>query len=196
MLSLPSSSRPSAPVLSARLNQLLNRLSSTLTTLHKMASNAHVLANHGSTQGQTLRSHLNPVGADLRREHERAPGWRSAVDKAGHFLVGGDPSKSELIARDLRLTEYTIASLSDMVKDLEGSRSAIKGFRDQIGFFDASMMGFHLGAGEHVGIGAEEEVRVLNEVVEGFGKAVGRAKIRSIKGDVEEAEEEVRGIEG
>jgi len=98
------------------------------------------------------------------------------VDKANHFFVGGDPTKSELIARDLRLTDLTINSLSTLVRDLESSRSGIKGFRDQIGFFDASMMGFHLGAGAHVGMGPEEEVRMLAEVVDEFGTAVGRAK--------------------
>ena len=91
-------------------------------------------------------------------------------------MVGGEPTKSELIARDLRLTDLTIRSLSGLVDDLEESRLGIKGFRDQIGFFDASMMGYHLGAGEHVGIGPEEEVRMLAEVVEELGASVGRAK--------------------
>lgn len=176
VLSLPSTQRPRPEQLSKRLNALLNRLSSTLTSLHKRASTAHQLAQRGSNQGQSLRSNINTIGADLRKAHERSPGWRSAVDKANHFLVGGDPTKSELIARDLRLTELTITSLSDLVRDLEDSRLGIKGFRDQIGFFDASMMGFHLGAGEHVGIGPEEEVKMLAQVVEEFGSAVGRAK--------------------
>lgn len=63
-----------------------------------------------------------------------------------------------------------------MVRDLEETRLGIKGFRDQIGFFDASMMGFHLGAGEHIGVGVEEEVQVLSRVVAEFERAIGRAK--------------------
>ena len=102
------------------------------------------------------------------------------MDKATHFVKGGEPSKSELLARDLQITDIAISSLNDLVLGLEHSRSSIKGFRDQIGYFDASMMGFHLGASESVGIGPEEEVRVLGEVVEEFGKAIGRAKERGL----------------
>ena len=176
MLSLPAAQRPSPEQLSKRLNDLLNRLSNTLTSLHKRASSAHQLAQRGSKQGQSLHLSVQTIGGQLRKEHERAPGWRSAVDKANHFLVGGEPTKSELIARDIRLTDLTITSLSGLVDDLEKSRRGIRGFRDQIGFFDASMMGYHLGAGEHVGIGPEEEVRMLAEVVEELGASVGRAK--------------------
>ena len=42
------------------------------------------------------------------------------------------------------------------------------------------MMGFHLGASEAVGLGPEEEVRVLGEVVEEFGRAIGRARERGL----------------
>ncbi len=89
-------------------------------------------------------------------------------------------SKSERLHQDLTITDLTISSLSDLVRDLERSRSSIKGFRDQIGYFDSSMMGFHLGASEAVGLGPEEEVRVLGSVVEEFGRAIGRAKERGL----------------
>jgi hypothetical protein len=98
------------------------------------------------------------------------------LDAAKHLVVGGDPTKEQLISRDLRLTDETIGSISTLVHDLEETRLGIKGFRDQIGFFDASMMGFHLGAGEHIGVGVEEEVQVLSRVVAEFERAIGRAK--------------------
>ena len=176
ILSLPARARPQPEVLSERLNTLLNRLSNTLGQLHNKATSAHALAQRGSNKGQTLRTNLNQAGADLRREHEREPGWKLAVSKANRFVMGGDPSKAELIARDLSLTELTITSISSLVRSLEETRSGIKGFRDQIGFFDASMMGFHLGAGEHIGLGPEEEIRILSDVVQEFGQAVGRVK--------------------
>jgi len=155
---------------------VLKRLSDTLSNLHTHASKAHILAQRGSVQGQSLRTELNTIGADLRRAHERAPGWRPALDAAKHLVVGGDPTKEQLISRDLRLTDETIGSISTLVRDLEETRLGIKGFRDQIGFFDASMMGFHLGAGEHIGVGVEEEVQVLSRVVAEFERAIGRAK--------------------
>ena len=82
----------------------------------------------------------------------------------------------ELIRRDVKITRNTIDSLSTLLQDLQRSRIAIKGFRDQIGYFDASMMGFHLGASSEGGIGPEEELRVLAEVVDDFGQSVGLAR--------------------
>jgi hypothetical protein len=38
------------------------------------------------------------------------------------------------------------------------------------------MVGYHLGAGEHVGVGPEDEIEMLAEVVAELGRSVGRAK--------------------
>ena len=163
-------------VLSSRLNTLLNRLSETLADLHRLTTRAHTTATRGSDQGNRLRTHLGQINADLVRQHEVEPGWKAAVEKAQHFFVGGEPSKMALIRRDVKITRQTIDSLSTIIQDLEISRTMIKSFRDQIGQFDASMMGFHLGASEKHGIGPEEELRVLAEVVGEFGRSIGRAK--------------------
>ena len=179
-LSLPPSQRQTPSVLADSLNNILNRLHSALGDLHRSASRANVVASRGSEKGRQVRDHLRSVGASLARESQLQPGWKHAVDRAGHFFVGGEPTKSELLARDLAITEVAISSLGDLVRGLEHSRSSIKGFRDQIGYFDASMMGFHLGASEAVGLGPEEEVRVLGEVVEEFGRAIGRARERGL----------------
>lgn len=162
------------------LNSQLNRLHGKLGELHHAASRANQVASRGSEKGRQVSNHLRSVGANLAREHHLQPGWKHAVDRTSHFFVGGELSKSELLSRDLAITEIAINSLNDLVHGLEHSRSSIKGFRDQIGYFDASMMGFHLGASEASGIGPEEEVRVLGEVVEEFGRAIGRAKERGL----------------
>ena len=179
-LTLPPSNRPTSSALATILNSQLGRLHSALGDLHRAASRANIVAARGSEKGRLVRNHLRSVEAGLQRVHQREPGWKQAVDRAGHFFVGGDPSKSELIGRDLDITEIAISTLGDVVHGLEHSRSSIKGFRDQIGYFDASMMGFHLGASEAVGVGPEEEVRVLGDVVEEFGRSIGRAKQRAL----------------
>lgn len=157
----------------------MDRLTKTLAKLHTATSSAHALAALGSRKGLGLREQLSNVESDLRREQSREPGWKHAVEVANHFFVGGDLSKSARLRKDLEITRVVTAGLSAMVTSLETTRSSIKGFRDQIGFFDASMMGFHLGAGDHVGIGPEEELRILSEVVESFGKSVGNVKSRN-----------------
>lgn len=175
-LRAPPASRQSTHQLSARLNTLLRRLGDSLDKLHSSASNAFILAQKGSTTGQTLRTRLNPVVEDLRGQHERAPGWKLAVDKSKHFLTGGEISKAERISRDLAITQETIQSISGLVRGLEESRLGIKTFVSQIGYFQASMMGFHLGAGEQMGMGPEEEIEMLAQVVGELGRSVGRAK--------------------
>ena len=176
VLSLPPAQHPSSSVLSSRLNTLLNRLSETLTDLHRLTSHAHATAIRGSDQGNRLFTHLKHINADLERQRDVDPAWKYAVDKVNHFFVGGEPSKMELIRRDVKITRSTIGSLSTLLQDLQRSRIAIKGFRDQIGYFDASMMGFHLGASSEGGIGPEEELRILADVVDDFGQSVGLAR--------------------
>lgn len=46
------------------------------------------------------------------------------------------------------------------------------------------MVGFHLGAGEHVGIGPEEEIETLAQVVAELGRSVGRAKHPVLEAEV------------
>jgi hypothetical protein len=174
-LSQPAKTRQSPADLSRRLNSLLNKLSDNLSTLQSQATQSHTLAIKGSVAGQQVSQELYSLRTDLKRVTDLQPGWKSAQDKAKHFFLGGEPSPTELVARDLRLAELTIEGLSDLVHGLEGTRAGIKAFRDQIGFFDASMMGYHLGASIS-GVDAGEEVEVLAGVVAEFGRAIGRAK--------------------
>ena len=180
---MPPANRLSPIALAETLNKQLNRLHTALDDLHRAASRANIVASRGSEKGRQVRDYLQSIEITLRRAHEREPGWKNAIEKANHFFVGGEPSKFELVKRDLKITEVAIYSLRDLVLGLEKTRSNIRSFRNQIGFFDASMMGFHMGAGEGIGIGPEEEVRVLGEVVEEFGRAIGRAKDRSLSAD-------------
>lgn len=147
--------------------------------LHELASRAYTIAQRGSLQGQHLHSNLNLIVADLKEAHESAPGWKLMADKANRFFVGGELSKVERIAKDLVITNTAFTSLSSSVRDLERTRMGIKEFKDQIGYFDTNLMGFHLGSGEHMGMGPEDEIRVLAQVVEEFGTSIGRVKARS-----------------
>ncbi|WVQ82840.1 hypothetical protein IAT38_004973 [Cryptococcus sp. DSM 104549] len=188
LLSQPPSTRPSSEALAAKLHTLLLRLSSTLDTLHDLTGTSVLHASRASTLGQDLSLHLHTTHSSLLAEHNRAPPWRKYVDKSAHLVRGGEPSKNELIARDLELTGATIKNLGSLQRQLEGTRQLVKSFRDQIGMFDASMMGFHLGASEEMGLGPEEEVRILAGVVGELGRAVGRAKGRWVEDDVLEIE--------
>nr|XP_018266084.1 uncharacterized protein I303_00053 [Kwoniella dejecticola CBS 10117]OBR88242.1 hypothetical protein I303_00053 [Kwoniella dejecticola CBS 10117] len=176
LLSRPPSSRPSSSIISSKLHSLLLRLSNELDSIYTLTSTAAQQASRASEQGQGLYTELNRKATGLQYERDRSPGWKRVYDKSAHFLVGGEPSKAELVDRDLRITTKTIGNIRALSRNLEETRTKVKVYRDQIGMFGASMMGFHLGSSEDVGLGPEEEVRVLNEVVEGLARSVGMAK--------------------
>ncbi|WVQ94388.1 hypothetical protein IAU59_001467 [Kwoniella sp. CBS 9459] len=177
-LSSPESTRPSSDVISRKLHTLLLRLSEALDSIHALTTTSARHASQASAHGQGLYTHLSRTATGLKYERDRSPGWKRVYDKSAHFLVGGEPSKTELIDRDLSLTTSTISNIRSLSRHLEETRTKVKVFRDQIGLFEASMMGFHLGANEEAGLGPEEEVRILGAVVDELGRAVGSAKDR------------------
>ncbi|WRT63146.1 uncharacterized protein IL334_000049 [Kwoniella shivajii] len=185
LLSLPPGSRPETTIISRKLHSLLLRLSTELDSIYSLTSTAAQHASHASSHGQGLDTELSRTANGLKYEADRSPGWKRVYDKSAHFLVGGEPSKTELLDRDLRLTTKTIGNIRALSRSLEETRTKIKVYRDQVGMFGASMMGFHLGAGEEVGLSPEEEVRILGEVVEGLGRAVGMAKEEAKSGRIE-----------
>ena len=153
----------------------MTRLSTRLDALETKTASAFHLATFASAQGQDLQISLRYINEDLRREKSLSPGWKRMYDSTSHFLLGGEPSKSALIDRDLKLTQHTILTLGDLAHRLEDSRTATKNFRDQLGDFEAGVMGFHLGA-EPAGMSTEEEIGVLSGVVEELGNSVGAVK--------------------
>ncbi|WWC97640.1 hypothetical protein V866_004524 [Kwoniella sp. B9012] len=185
LLSLPPSTRPTSTVLSRKLHSLLLRLSTELDTIYALTSTAAQHASQASVHGQSLDSELSRTATGLRYEKDRSPGWRLLYDKSSHFFVGGEPSKVELVERDLKITTKTIGDIRRLSRNLEDTRTKVKIYRDQLGMFSASMMGFHLGSSDDVGLGPEEEVRVLAEVVDGLTRAVGMAKTEQRKGRVD-----------
>lgn len=82
-----------------------------------------------------------------------------------------------MLQRDLSLTTETITNLHEAKIHLERVRILTQGYRDQIGMTKARMVGYHIGA-EGAGVGAEEEVRVLERLVGGLKGAVEGAKRR------------------
>ncbi|WVR03043.1 hypothetical protein IAU60_000032 [Kwoniella sp. DSM 27419] len=189
LLSPEAAGRAPTQVVERKLHTLVLRLSAALESIQAMTDRTAKHAARASAHGQGLYTHLSATASELKSERERSPGWKRVYDKSAHFLVGGEPSKAELIHRDLTLTTGTIANIRALSRNLEETRGKVKAFRDQIGMFEASIMGFHLGATDEVGLGPEEEVRVLGAVVAELGRAVGSAKDRGQGGSLLEIEQ-------
>lgn len=193
LLSLSSTHPPSPSQLSKTLHHLLYRITSTLDTLHSLTSQSTIHATRASALGREVWLKLQSLQRDHQMELDEAPAWRrgalgEAVSRGKRALVGGPLSRGEIMKRNLMVTQETIKTISSLVRALENTRRTIMGFRDQIGMFDASIMGFHLAAGAEeeeggLGLGPEEELRILGEVINGFGTAVGQEKLRWEIGD-------------
>ncbi|KAK4686550.1 hypothetical protein P7C73_g3569, partial [Tremellales sp. Uapishka_1] len=183
LLALSPHLQPSPGILERQLHSLMVRLQDTVDEIYKYTSNTLPHASFAADHGHRLLTHLHGIKASLQREHEREPGWKIATDQIAHLLVGGEPSKRQLIDRDLSLTKETIDDLGTLRRSLESTRIEIKTYRDQLGDFNAKVMGFHLGASEEGGLGAAEEVRILAGVVQELGSSVGRAKDWKKEGD-------------
>ena len=180
MLSMPPAVRPSSAKLERHLHSLIVRLSRNLDQLHGLTANAVNRATMTSSHGQHLRQRLAEAKSDLEYQESLQPGWKKIYDLSKHAVVGGEPSKAQLISRDLALTRKTIQNVAGLREQLEVTRTQVRNFRDQVDQFSASIVGFHLGASEEGGLGPEEELRVLASVVEELGEAVSRAKGKPI----------------
>ncbi|ODN76348.1 hypothetical protein L198_08124, partial [Cryptococcus wingfieldii CBS 7118] len=135
LLSSPTVS-PSPTVLGAKVHSLLLSLSSTLDDLHSLTSKAAQHANIASTKGRKIGTEMKTIEGALRVEEGREPGWKRYKDKGQKFFLGGEPTRGEILARDISLTTQTIVTTENLVRNLEATRSVIRSFRDQIGMFD------------------------------------------------------------
>jgi hypothetical protein len=92
------------------------------------------------------------------------------------FAVGKpEPTRLDVMTKDLRLSTETVGNLRLIRKGLERTRRELIVHRNQVGMFKAGVMGFHLGA-EEGGLGVEDELMVLEQVVEEMKRAVGGVK--------------------
>ncbi|ORY23274.1 hypothetical protein BCR39DRAFT_549646 [Naematelia encephala] len=175
-LALPASRRPSADELTRQLHPIMLELSSDLDRLLVRVERARDLAAAGSTNGRSIRDRLDAVRSSLVELKEREPGWKAPAHAVAHFFKGGELSKADILSRDLATTARTIEHLKILIAGIEDWRRLLKDYSTHISIFSASMMGTHLAASDETGLGPEDEVAVLRQVVEDFGMAVGQAK--------------------
>lgn len=165
-----------------QLDNLFDHLSSDLTSLLRDIESVIPTAARASQLGGTVLYELGTEHARLNKAREDTPLWRRLKD-INSFA-------SRQLARDLQLTGDSVTSLKDTRRSLEEARGFLIGYRDQVSYFKAGVVGFHMA--DH-GLDPEDEVATLRGVMSKFQNSVDAAKAgngprRSLLSESDEAE--------
>ncbi|KAL7420619.1 hypothetical protein Q5752_004570 [Cryptotrichosporon argae] len=185
LLSTPSTD---SAVVWRRLDRTLADLDRALLQLQERTAVLRELATKGVSDGLAIDLRTQMIHHDLLGERARLPGWKPLADRAVHFVRGGEQAKYAVLSNDIAVTARTLDGMRLVVRSVEEVRAAMGTYRDQLDLFRSSVMGFHLGASDAVGLGPEEEVRTLAQAVEMFsdaakkGREVAARKREGIKG--------------
>jgi hypothetical protein len=163
--------------LSTRIDNLVFRLDEALTTILRLTSATHELAERASTRSSTIHSVLSRISRQLLNERALDPVWKHALDVTKQRLTGGPRPRSEIIREDIELTKHVLGHVEDLRRHLNDVRQAVKQYRNTVGVNKALMIGFHAVSGpENENVEGWEEVRVLGQLVGGLIQAVDSAK--------------------
>ena len=103
--------------------------------------------------------------ARLNKAKEDQPLWRRLKD------INSFASKQ--LRRDLQLTGDSVTNLATTRRSLEESRGFLMSYRDQVAYFKAGVLGFHMA--DH-GLEPEDEVATLRGIMQRFEQSVQEAK--------------------
>ena len=150
---------------SRQLDNLFDHLSTDLASLLEDIELAIPLAKRASGLGEQVIMDLSLEHARLNKAKEDQPLWRRLKDI--------NTFASKQLRRDLQLTENSVINLAATRRSLEESRGFLLSYRDQVGYFKASVLGFHMA--DH-GLAPEDEVATLRGVMRNFEQSVSEAK--------------------
>lgn len=148
-----------------QLDNLFEHLSGDLSSLLRDIENTIPIAARASRLGGTVLEELGTEHARLNKAKEETPLWRRLRDI--------NSFSSRQLARDLQLTGDSVVNLKDTRRSLEEARGFLMGYRDQVSYFKAGVVGFHIA--DH-GLDPEDEVYTLKTVMSQFQKSVDLAK--------------------
>ncbi len=166
--------KPDTPAtkLDAMLHSLMVRLTHNLENLEAATARSITKADRAADQGRELLEEVTKETHRLSESLDKEPPWKRLQEKAVAFAVGkAEPTKLDILTRDLRLTTATVERLRQLSQGLAETRRMLVVHRDQVGQFSSGFMGFHLGASEG-GLSAEEEVETLADIVKDMKAAV------------------------
>ncbi len=125
-----------------------------------------------------MRKETDRLEMNIRKE----PPWKRWAEKGKEFALGQqEPTKMEMLSKDLELSVVTIQNVRNTRDGLESARQKLRLHAEHVGLFRAGLVGSHLGrAGmdpvEKAVYGADIELRFLKGVVEDMKGAVQESK--------------------
>ncbi|KAL7409129.1 hypothetical protein BDY24DRAFT_404321 [Mrakia frigida] len=190
-----------------QLTSLLTHLSTSLTSLQSSIEATLPLADRASKLGGQLQEEFFASELVLEEESRRDPVWLPLVGRAKELAMGrgrdveegyggvgvggggggwggegGGWRRSEGVKRDLKLTRETVGKLKDLRRGMEDLRSELIGYRDNVGWFRAGVVGWYLGGSdaddEEEMMDPEIEMEGLRSIISKFSGAVQDAKFK------------------
>ncbi|GAA5909833.1 hypothetical protein JCM5296_001831 [Sporobolomyces johnsonii] len=166
------SSTHSSPKQQAELERLLNalfdKINTSLQDLLSSLDKAIPTATLASDRGRRIFGALRAEESAKEREREEK-GW-------AQWLRDAPGPKGRQLRRDLELTKTSARAVVGVWEALEGTRASLLSYRNNVGFFKAGVVGFHLSG--H-GLSVEEEMSSLKSVVGEMRTALAEARGRN-----------------
>ncbi|GAA5927126.1 hypothetical protein JCM1841_006056 [Sporobolomyces salmonicolor] len=166
------SSSHSSPRQQAELERLLNalfdKINTSLQDLLSALDKAVPTATLASDRGRRIFGALRAEESAKEKEWEEK-GW-------AQWLRDAPGPKGRQLRRDLELTKASAEAVVGVWEALEGTRESLLSYRDNVGFFKAGVVGFHLSG--H-GLTVEEEMSSLQSVVGEMRTALAEARGRT-----------------
>ncbi|KAG0150215.1 hypothetical protein CROQUDRAFT_104511 [Cronartium quercuum f. sp. fusiforme G11] len=153
---------------SHNLDLLFDHLSRELSRLLVQIEQSLPLAARAADLGTGVARQLLEERFKLLKTKESTPLWRKLLDQQSWG--------SKQLARDLALTSESVEGLKVTWKRLEDLRSVLVAYRNNVAFFKASLVGWHIA--DHQ-LSAEDEVFAMRHIIENFKQAVKDSKSKS-----------------
>lgn len=141
-----SGSKLPKQIVDAKLTPMVLRVKAHLDTIHDRAVLALAEAKRAKATGDGLNEELMAEKLRLKDESRIDPVWMHWKDNIVQALAGAkEPSKRQLIKRDLELTQYSHQNIQVYQKTLERVVQLLKKHRTQVSGYGSMFMGAHLG---------------------------------------------------
>ncbi|KAK4058459.1 hypothetical protein OIO90_000618 [Microbotryomycetes sp. JL221] len=147
----------------ARMDRVLGEL---LTSLDSVVPLAEKVSSHS----RLIRSTLSEADSSALAE-------RNTLSLYQFVPLHKDRWRKLQIDKDLRLTNASIDTVANLVRQVEHTRNGLLAYRESVGQYKAAIIGYHLSG---LSLSAEHEVLALDSVMKDFKSTISEARRRAL----------------
>ncbi|GAA6062387.1 hypothetical protein JCM10212_003196 [Sporobolomyces blumeae] len=169
--SAPTRSTKQEADLTRLLEALFDKIARSLADLLAALDRAIPAATLASDRSRRIFGTLRAGEAETEREL-RDESWTE-------WMRSVRGSKGRQLRRDLELTRGSAEAVVGVWQALEGTRESLVGYRNNVGFFKAGVVGYHLSGTE---LSVEDEVNSLKQIMDEMKQTLREARGRHAAG--------------